>query len=267
MTVNGDSKSFWLPSNGDFEIKLIGNGEGTMDYTMSEIDSDIGEVKRVNFFDVEIADDLTMVADVNVEDFDVEDHELIFEDGETLEPTEILNEEEISIYNIEINTTVGGSADTSQIAKSGDYVNVIATADAGWEFDGWYENGKLVSTDKEYSFVVKSDRNLEARFKHISHSFGEWYIITPSTCEKSGMQQRNCIICETYSETQTIFAKGHTFNDGQSKCNNCDYNKADSCGCKCHSRSFLAKLIWKITIFFNRLFKKNQVCSCGVNHY
>ena len=267
MTVDGDSKSFWLPSNGDFEIKLIGNGEGAMDYTMSEIDSDIGEVKRVNFFDVEITDDLTMVADVNVEDFDVEEHKLIFEDGETLEPTEILNEEEISIYNIEINTTRGGSANTSQTAKSGDYVNVNATANAGWDFDGWYENGKLVSTDKEYSFVVKSDRNLEARFKHISHSFGEWYIMTPATCEKSGVQQRNCIICETYSETQEIVATDHSFASGQSKCNNCSYNKADSCSCKCHSTSFITKLIWKITIFFNKLLRKNKECACGIYHY
>ena len=44
-------------------------------------------------------------------------------------------------------------------------------------------------------------------------------------------------------------------------------NPSDNCSCKCHKTGFFAKLIWKITIFFNRLFKKNQVCSCGVNHY
>jgi hypothetical protein len=72
MGVEGDSKTFWLPSDGDYEIKLIGNDEGTMDYTMSEIDSDIGEIKRVNFFDVEITDGLTMTADVDGEDFVIE---------------------------------------------------------------------------------------------------------------------------------------------------------------------------------------------------
>lgn len=39
------------------------------------------------------------------------------------------------------------------------------------------------------------------------------------------------------------------------------------CSCKCHKTDFFAKLIWKITIFFQKLFKKNAVCTCGVAHY
>ncbi|MBQ4348677.1 MAG: leucine-rich repeat protein [Clostridia bacterium] len=264
MTVDGDSKSFWLPSDGDYYIKLIGNDEGIMDYTMSEIDSDIGEIKRVNFFDVEITEGLTMTADVDAEDFVVEEHELNYENGETLKPTEILNEEDIETYSIDISVLGDGFASESRTAKSGDYVSLTATANEGWNFTGWYENDELASAENDLAFVVKSNRSLEARFEHIDHSFGEWYTITPATCENNGIKQRDCTICGTYSESQTIPATGHSF-DG-SECTNCDYDKADECSCNCHA-SGIKKFFFKLILFFQKLFKKNAVCACGVAHY
>lgn len=39
------------------------------------------------------------------------------------------------------------------------------------------------------------------------------------------------------------------------------------CSCKCHKTNFFNKLIWMVTNFFNRIFKKNQICNCGVAHY
>lgn len=97
-----------------------------------------------------------------------------------------------------------------------------------------------------------------------SHQFGEWYLVAPATCEAYGLEQRDCLACD-YSETQNIPATGHNF-DG-SRCTNCGFDKADSCGCKCHKTSFITKLIWKFTNFFNKLLRRNQVCDCGVNHY
>lgn len=43
--------------------------------------------------------------------------------------------------------------------------------------------------------------------------------------------------------------------------------KIVGCSCKCHKTGFFAKLIWKITIFFNKLLRRNQVCPCGIYHY
>lgn len=264
MSVDGDSKSFWLPSNGEYDIKLIGNDEGTMDYTMSEIDSDIGEIKRVNFFDVEITVGLTMTADVEGEDFVIEEHELIFEDGETLEPTEIFTEKDIETYNINISASEGGSASSSQTAKSGDYVSLDAIVEEGWKFAGWYENDELISTETTLAFVAKSDRKLEAKFEHVDHNFGDCYTATFATCTTPGLEKRDCSVCN-YSKTQQIPATGHDL-DG-SACKNCDFDKSDDCNCKCHKAGLISKLIWKITNFFNKLLRRNQVCPCGIYHY
>ncbi|MBQ4348232.1 MAG: leucine-rich repeat domain-containing protein [Clostridia bacterium] len=56
----------------------------------------------------------------------------------------------------------------------------------------------------------------------------------------------------------------HTF-DG-SKCTSCGYDKADECGCNCHA-SGIKKFFFNFILFFQKLFKKNAVCDCGVAHY
>lgn len=169
MTVDGDSKSFWLPSDGDYDVRLTGNDEGTMDYTVSEIDSNIGETQRVNFFDVSITDGKEMTGEINSEDFVLEEYTLSFEDESAPDmiPTEIMSGDEIVNYNIEVSAEGYGSATNSMTVSSGDYVSLTATPYEGNEFLGWYEGSKLISTDMQYSFVAKSDREITAKFKAI----------------------------------------------------------------------------------------------------
>ena len=96
---------------------------------------------------------------------------------------------------------------------------------------------------------------------------GHTYITTTiySTCTEAGSIVYSCACGDTYDEI--ISATGHKFNLGESKCLDCDFNKSDTCGCKCHKTGFFAKIIWKITIFFNKIFKKNKDCTCGIYHY
>ena len=153
MTVDGESKQYWLPSDGDFEVKLIGNDNGTMDYTVAAVDSDTGETERVNFFDVDIVKGQAMTGEVNADEFALEKYTLEKETGEIVEPTEQTDD----ITEVEIKTSVFGKGTVSEstTATSGDYVTVYATPDEGYVFKGWYDGNKLISTDAEYSFVAK----------------------------------------------------------------------------------------------------------------
>ncbi len=87
-------------------------------------------------------------------------------------------------------------------------------------------------------------------------------VVTEATCEKNGNTTYTCYCGDTY--TETIPATGHSF-DG-SECTNCDYDKADECDCNCHA-SGIKKFFFKLILFFQKLFKKNAVCACGVAHY
>ena len=57
-----------------------------------------------------------------------------------------------------------GSANVSQFS-GGETCTLTATPNQGWEFYGWCENGELITTNTQYSFVVASDHYLTARFK------------------------------------------------------------------------------------------------------
>ena len=43
-------------------------------------------------------------------------------------------------------------------------------------------------------------------------------------------------------------------------------NSPVSCDCRCHSKG-LKKFLFKIVLFFQKIFRKNQSCSCGALHY
>ena len=165
MDVDGDSKMFYLPTNGDYDVKLIGNDNGKMDYTVATIDSDIGETERVNFFDVDIIKGQSMTGEVIADEFTLENYTLEKEEGEVLEPTEV--QEDIEFFEVKTSTDGNGYVTDSMTVTSGDYVTVSATPKEGYAFKGWYNGDKLVSSDNEYSFVAKNNATLTAKFAPI----------------------------------------------------------------------------------------------------
>lgn len=168
MDVEGDSKSFWLPSNGDYDVKLIGNENGKMDYTVATIDSDIGETERVNFFDVDIIKGQSMTGEVIADEFTLENYTLEKDEGEVLEPTEV--QKDIESFEVKISTDGNGYVTDSMTVTSGDYVTVSATPKEGYAFKGWYNGDESVSSDNEYSFVAKNNITLTAKFVPIPKS-------------------------------------------------------------------------------------------------
>ena len=51
-------------------------------------------------------------------------------------------------------------------------------------------------------------------------------------------------------------------------CSECGYScRATQCSHLCHSQNPFARFIWKIELFFFKLFRINRVCECGEAHY
>lgn len=73
-------------------------------------------------------------------------------------------------YTIEVMCPDGGASKISgtDVYNLKDNVTVSAYPDDGFQFDGWYENGKRVSTEQNYTFPAVRDRTLIAKFSEIS---------------------------------------------------------------------------------------------------
>ena len=90
------------------------------------------------------------------------------------------------------------------------------------------------------------------------------------TCTESGTTEgKHCTRCGYRVEAEEIEPLGHTDNDHDGKCDVCGdttYIHTAYCKCACHKKG-LAKLFFKIGLFFQKIFKKNRICKCGVWHY
>ena len=96
--------------------------------------------------------------------------------------------------------------------------------------------------------------------------------VTP-TCTETGVTEgQHCSVCgEVLVEQQTIAAAGHNDNNSDGICDSCGENlgthtPSENCSCSCHKKG-IANFFFKIALFFQKLFKKNQVCKCGAWHY
>ena len=79
-------------------------------------------------------------------------------------------------YTVTVTKTEGGSVAGAGKYVEGQEVTLVATADKGYEFVGWFnEDDNEVSKDITYRFIVESDVVLNAKFKENSQTPGEVY--------------------------------------------------------------------------------------------
>ncbi len=86
----------------------------------------------------------------------------------------------------------------------------------------------------------------------------------------AGNREAHSVYCACGQHTE----EAHTFspvteNDTEFMiCSACGYSyKVTACTHICHNTNALAKFIWKIELFFFKLFRINRVCECGEAHY
>ena len=95
-------------------------------------------------------------------------------------------------------------------------------------------------------------------------------VVTEPTCTKGGYTTYTCANCtDSYTADKTA-ALGHVDADGDQRCDRCnaDLSPEANCTCACHKSGF-AGFIFKIKVFFWKLFGMNQYryCGCGKAHW
>ncbi|MBQ7295220.1 MAG: hypothetical protein IJW86_03380 [Clostridia bacterium] len=105
-----------------------------------------------------------------------------------------------------------------------------------------------------------------------------------ATCEDFGMTDGVlCMVCGYQTKQEVIPAFGHKWgwdDNGNRVCITCgDYKVAPDeggtlepdydggCKCFCHDKGMIAKILYKVCVFFWKLLKINQKCDCGTVHW
>jgi len=76
---------------------------------------------------------------------------------------------EATTFDFSYSASVGGSVTGTTIGSYDEdtEITITATADSGYEFDGWYVNGTMVSSALTYTFTLGDDITVEAIFEVI----------------------------------------------------------------------------------------------------
>ncbi|MBQ3137680.1 MAG: leucine-rich repeat protein [Clostridia bacterium] len=102
------------------------------------------------------------------------------------------------------------------------------------------------------------------------HSFSEYKSNGDATCLSDGTKTARCnnkLYCDMEDTIQDVGSKkGHSDSDKDGVCNECRTDFTVGCGHLCH-KGGIEGFFYKIARFFWKLFKTNEVCSCGMYHY
>ncbi len=104
------------------------------------------------------------------------------------------------------------------------------------------------------------DAYVEAIARLAEHTYSSYVEIEPS-CKTNGTKIFECECGASYEEE--IASLGHTDTDDNGRCDRCNVAVCDH---MCHKTGFMG-FIWKIVLFFSKLFGLNPVCDCGAVHY
>ena len=173
VVVEGNEKTIYLCGEDDYRIEIIATDNGTMNYSVSEIHLDDGMQRRVLFDEINLEPNKAFNTTISVKDMgsNAAEYALNISNGAKILPSEVLYANSVENVKISVIATEGGYAVGNSLSTKGDLANVSAVPMDDYVFKGWFENGVLISEQADYSFIVKKDCTLEARFAILASSY------------------------------------------------------------------------------------------------
>lgn len=128
--------------------------------------------------------------------------------------------------------------------------------------------GTCLVKGKIYYYCTVSDRLIDfVETDYVPDNHGTLKTVNQKvpTCQSKGYTgDKQCVLCKKIIEkgNETSYGKHDIRSNG--KCSVCGISE---CSCNCHKNNNQGNFWYKFCLFFWKLFKTNQRCSCGRSHY
>ena len=165
----------YLPQDAGYHVEITATGDGTIDISFQREDKDYNLYYLAHYHDIDVKKGDVLTMDYEQEFFSRDYSEKIekpvdpvLKKGNKTIPPSAEYKDEIPECTVDVSTNnkFGGSAwNYDSRYPIGMHAVVYAIPYEDCSFTGWYEDGKLVSTENTYTFRIESDRKLVAHFE------------------------------------------------------------------------------------------------------
>ena len=114
-----------------------------------------------------------------------------------------------------------------------------------------------------YTCSKCGDHYDEAIAKTKEHSYTS--TLVNSTCISQGYTLSECECGDSFKRDY-LAKTDHNDSNADGVCDNCGYELKANCSCNCHAGG-IKGLIFKLILFFQKFFRMNRICYCGIYHY
>lgn len=190
IRVVDDEKYIYLLGDDNYSINLFGTGEGTMEYTVQNIDLDNSEVLiEKTFENVTLSSGKKFISKVDVQD-------------NTINGTDV---SKVPLYVLD-------SAGNPEKNVLPDGKGTEVPIDTPLECEHSYTTNVTAPTCTErgyttYTCTKCGNSYVDTYTATLGHSYGEWTVVTPATTTTNGLRERICTRCSD-RQTNVIPATG-----------------------------------------------------------
>lgn len=174
-SILGDQKRVYL-SDDTYSIKLVGNGSGTMDYTIEEHDSNGAMTRRVSYYDLPLENGKTYTGKIdNITDTAVDNYNLTGDNGTATSDFDS-NTVNTKTYTISV---ISGTANKIS-AYPGEQVTVTALVPGkNYEFSHWTSSSASIDNSGMpiATFIMPS---ADVEIKAVANLISDNNVVSPS---------------------------------------------------------------------------------------
>ena len=161
--IDGDEKYIYLPPSCNYTFKLTGNGNGSMEYSVQDINTETGEIQEEKVFtDVALTAGKTMTSEV-AEDIETPDVQLFVEQNEEITKEILTDGSEKDIKIVSFETNGGNEIRDISVEPGSTLPQIEAPKKEGYIFVGWYIDDEL-NTTFDYESGISENITLYAKY-------------------------------------------------------------------------------------------------------